>query len=252
MIHVVTHANAGHYRAQLDEMFRLRHDFYVVRNGWRALDRGDGLERDEFDTDATVYLLYLDDCEHLLGSYRLCPSTGPTLLFSKFSSWIDDADAAPAPDVWDLSRWFLTDRVRGADRERADRVQGELACGIFEFALTRGVTAYAMFSETRFYEAMLRAGWPVRPLGMPRPYDETGATAIALRLDTTREALEMVRALKGISHPVLYEAPPPALAIDAAAVREAAHMLEAFYAVSDRAARAALIAAAGDVRGPMQ
>jgi acyl-homoserine lactone synthase len=244
MIHVVTHANAGHYAAQIEEMFRLRHEFYVERNGWRALDRGDGLERDEFDHEHTVYLLHLDDDDRLLGSYRLCPSLSPTLLFSKFAAWIDDPNVRPAADIWDLSRWFLTERARRTDVDRSDRVQAELACGIFEFALTRGISAYAMFSETRFYEIMVRSGWPARPLGLPRPYDDSGASAIAVRLETSLEALETVRALKGLRHPVLYEAPPPAAAIDSASVRDAAQMLEAFYAVNDRHARVALIAAA--------
>lgn len=244
MIHVVTYANAPHYAAALDEMFRLRHEFYVERNGWSELRRADGRERDEFDTAGSVYLLYLDVEGRLLGSFRLCPSMGPNLLFSKFADWIDDENFAPAADIWDLSRWFLTERARNGPAGCSDRVQAELACGIFEFALSRGLSGYAMFSEARFYQTMLRAGWPVRPLGLPRPYDETGAAAVALFLETDREALAMIRRIKGMTRPVLYEAPAPVRDGDGRSVRDAAEMLEVFYQLNDPATRHALIAAA--------
>ena len=42
MIHLINHANAKFYRSELDSLFRLRHELYVRRRGWSAIDRGDG------------------------------------------------------------------------------------------------------------------------------------------------------------------------------------------------------------------
>lgn len=52
MIHAVTLANQHLYGRQLDQMFRMRHAFYVKGPGWSDLTSKDGRETDEFDDEA--------------------------------------------------------------------------------------------------------------------------------------------------------------------------------------------------------
>jgi acyl-homoserine lactone synthase len=50
-IHLVQRDNRHLYESYFDPYFRLRHDIYVKQHKWMALDRPDGLEKDQFDTE---------------------------------------------------------------------------------------------------------------------------------------------------------------------------------------------------------
>jgi acyl-homoserine lactone synthase len=60
-IHVVRKDNRQLYESYFDPYFRLRHEIYVKQRKWMALDRPDGREIDQFDTDEAVYLFCLDE-----------------------------------------------------------------------------------------------------------------------------------------------------------------------------------------------
>jgi len=59
-IHVVRKDNRHLYENYFDPYFRLRHDIYVKQRKWMALDRPDGREIDQFDTEDAVYLFCID------------------------------------------------------------------------------------------------------------------------------------------------------------------------------------------------
>src|ERR1044072_6552266 len=83
MIHVINSATRSLYRDELHDHFRIRHDIYVGERGWKALERADGLERDQFDTDDAIYLLGIDN-GRVVGGSRLVPTTRPHLLSEVF------------------------------------------------------------------------------------------------------------------------------------------------------------------------
>ena len=60
MIHAVTLANQHLHGRQLDQMFRMRHAFYVEGHGWSGLTSKDGRETDEFDNESAIYLMSID------------------------------------------------------------------------------------------------------------------------------------------------------------------------------------------------
>ena len=80
MIHAVTLANQHLHGRQLDQMFRMRHAFYVEGHGWSGLTSKDGRETDEFDNESAIYLMSIDPFGDVAASVRLHPTVGPTLL----------------------------------------------------------------------------------------------------------------------------------------------------------------------------
>ena len=80
-IHVVQRDNRHLYEKYFDPYFRLRHDIYVKQRKWMALDRPDGREIDQFDTEDAVYLFCLDGGQ-LIGAMRALPTVQPTLMTS--------------------------------------------------------------------------------------------------------------------------------------------------------------------------
>jgi acyl-homoserine lactone synthase len=170
MIHAVSLANQHLYARQLDQMFRMRHAYYIEGHGWADLVSTDGKEVDEFDDTHAVYLMSLDPFGDIAASVRLNPTTQPTLL-KKFAAWSNE----PLPEndlVWDISRWIATPQHRRADNPRwPSNHQRELMIGILEFCLKRGLTHLTMLCELRLAERIGAYGWPLRYLGAPQDYE---------------------------------------------------------------------------------
>lgn len=211
MIHAVSLANQHLYARQLDQMFRMRHTFYVEGHGWSGLTSRDGRETDEFDDEHAVYLMSLDPFGDVAASVRLNPTTQPTLL-KKFSSWSDEA--LPELDfVWDISRWIAAPQHRRASNSRwPSNHQRELMVGILEFCLSRGLTHLTMLAELRLAERIAAYGWPLRHLGAPREYERGKGTAVAAEIEVGQHVLALTRAKTGVMGRMLVEIDPARIA----------------------------------------
>lgn len=204
MIHVVTLANQHLYARQLDQMFRMRHAFYIEGHGWSGLNSRDGKETDEFDDEHAVYLMSLDPFGAVAASVRLNPTNGPTLL-KKFADWSDEA--LPELDsVWDISRWIAAPQHRRASNPRwPSNHQRELMIGILEFCLSRGLTHLTMLAESRLAERIAAYGWPLRYLGAPREYEGGKGIAVAAEITVGQHVLAHTRAKTGVASSMLFE-----------------------------------------------
>src|ERR1700681_263563 len=101
-IHVVRKDNRQLYESYFDPYFRLRHEIYVKQRKWMALDRPDGLEKDQFDTDDAVYLFCIDGGQ-LIGAMRALPTLMPTLMSDIFP-YLNIRGPIRRQDVFELSR----------------------------------------------------------------------------------------------------------------------------------------------------
>ncbi len=205
MIHVVTGENQHLYGQQLEEMFRLRHQYFIEENGWEALKSVDGKETDQFDDGDVAYLLNLDEDGHLIASYRLNPTTGPNLLNDCLSHYVD---GQPPRDetIWDVTRWMLARGYRRQNgREQALRRSRELIIGLEEFAVHRGITHLTMICETHFITNMSRMQWNLKPLGPVIEFDGGKGKAQAIIVDVGRQSLARTRKALSIYDNLLFE-----------------------------------------------
>lgn len=207
MIHVVTIDNQHLYGRQLDQMFRMRHTYYVEGHGWDGLTSHNGRETDEFDDGAVIYLMSIDPFGDVAASVRLNPTTGPTLL-GKFADWSDET--LPASDtIWDISRWIAAPHHRRSANPRwPTNHQRELMIGILEFCLSRGLTHLTMLAEHRLAERIASYGWPLRYLGAPRAYEGGKGVAVAAEIEVGLHVLNLTRAKTGVTRSVLVEPSP--------------------------------------------
>ncbi len=205
MIHVVTLDNQHLYGRQLDQMFRMRHTYYIEGHGWGGLTSVNGRETDEFDNETVVYLMSIDPFGDVAASVRLNPTLGPTLL-KKFADWADD----PLPElesVWDISRWIAAPQHRRAANPRwPTNHQCELMVGILEFGLSRGLTHLTVLAEYRLAERIASYGWPLRYLGAPREYEGGKGTAVAAEIEVGLHVLALTRSKTGVTRALLVEA----------------------------------------------
>ena len=234
MIHVVTIENQHLYGPQLDEMFRMRHTFYVEQQEWVDLTSENGREIDVFDNDEAIYLLYLDPFGQVGASYRLNPTTGPNLLASQLSDYVD----GPAPNsskIWDITRWIIAERYRkSANPDQVRQASKELTCGLMEFGVSRGLDAFSTVTETAFIPRLAEADWRFKPLGPARLYEDGKGEAQAILIEAGPEALIRTRAALGMASSVLFEiVPKPVLLSESQLTAEAeeADIAEAIEAV---------------------
>lgn len=207
MIHAVSLANQHLYARHLDQMFRMRHAYYVEGHGWADLVSKDGRETDEFDDEDAVYLLSLDPLGDVAASVRLNPTTGPTLL-KKFAHWSDEK-IPESCTVWDISRWIAAPQHRRASHPRwPSNHQRELMIGILEFCETRSIDHLVMLAELRLAERIAAYGWPLRYLGAPRVYEGGKGTAVAAEITVDPNVLALTREKTGVTGPMLVELMP--------------------------------------------
>lgn len=206
MIHVVTNRNQHLYARQLDEMFRMRHEFYVLQRGWKNLTSANGRETDEFDDENAVYLMNLDRFGRILSTFRLNPTTGPYLVADKLPHYLSE----PAPrceEIWDLGRWMVAPHARRRHAGEIAEVQRPLIVGLMEFAVDHGIIGFTALSDTAFIERISKV-WPTRPMGEPQGFDDSEGEAQLILIEAGPHILAQTRDKTGIYDNVLFELKP--------------------------------------------
>lgn len=206
VIHTVTSTNLHLYARQIDEMFRMRHEFYVRQRGWTNLTSSNGRETDEFDDLNAVYLMNLDQFGNILSTFRLNPTTGPYLVADKLPHYLSE----PAPrqeDIWDLGRWMVAPHARRKQAGQIADVQKPLIVGLMEFAVSRGITGFTALTDTAFVSRISDV-WPTRPMGEPHGFDDADGEAQLIMIEAGPHILAETRNKTGIYNPILFEIEP--------------------------------------------
>jgi acyl-homoserine lactone synthase len=158
-IHVVQRDNRHLYESYFDPYFRLRHDIYVKQRKWMALDRPDGREIDQFDTEDAVYLFCLDGGQ-LIGAMRAVPTLSPTLM-SEIFPYLSIRGPVHRPDVYELSRIFVIPERRG--EHAGPRIEMLLLTAIMEYGISIGLTGFSIVLESWWLPRFERCGWKAHP-----------------------------------------------------------------------------------------
>jgi N-acyl-L-homoserine lactone synthetase len=171
MIVVIEPHNAHKYLNLIDEMFRLRARIFRDRLRW-DVQVVDGKERDKYDDEAPVYLIYTDDeTGEIKGSLRLLPTTGPTLLADFFSDTLPDAVHLSAPTIWECTRFCLDDEI--LDSGRQDELllaSAVLIAALGEVAISAGIESIIGNFEAPMLRLYRRIGCEVEVLGSTSRY----------------------------------------------------------------------------------
>jgi len=180
-IHVVQRDNRHLYETYFDPYFRLRHDIYVKQRKWMALDRPDGREIDQFDTEDAVYLFCLDRGQ-LIGAMRALPTVSPTLMSDIFP-YLAVRGPIQRPDVYELSRVFVIPERRG--EHAGPRIEMLLLTAIMEYGISIGLTVFSIVLESWWLPRFERCGWRAHPLGLPQMIDGMSVLAVLVDCDET-------------------------------------------------------------------
>jgi acyl-homoserine lactone synthase len=99
-----------------EDLFRLRHEIYIVRRKWGALRGEGGLERDSYVNSDAVYLIGLSAEGKVNCGLRLLPTTVDHLFRDHFRH-LAPAGLPHGDNVYELTRFFVaTTRVAARHR----------------------------------------------------------------------------------------------------------------------------------------
>lgn len=152
--------------AELEGMFRLRYDTFHTRLGWDVRVEN-GMERDHFDSEASVYIIGKASDHSVDACWRLLPTTGPYMLRDIFPELLHGHAAPQALDCWELSRFAVaTDRVPSGT-EGFGEITVALMAESARFALQKGIKRIVTVTTTSIERLMKRQGLHIHRIGPP-------------------------------------------------------------------------------------
>src|ERR1700749_2151318 len=170
MIGIVEAHNGGKRPHLLEQMFRQRARIFHDRLGWDVTVK-DGKERDRFDDENPVYIIYTDDAgRKVKGSLRLLPTTGPTLLADFFSDTVPDAVHIVAPTIWECTRFCLDEDIWQKDKEEILFASTVLLVALGDLAVQAGIESSIANFDAAALHLWRRIGCEVEILGSTSRY----------------------------------------------------------------------------------
>lgn len=150
-----------------------RHRVFVEQLGWE-LPVHDGLEKDQFDRDDTVYVAAQDAHGNVVGCARLLPTTGAYLLGEVFPQLLNGLPPPSSPDVWELSRFAAVDfdaKRTSALAQFSSPVAVELLHASLRCAALHGAKRLLTVSPLGIERLLRRAGFRCHRAGPPMVVD---------------------------------------------------------------------------------
>ena len=205
MIEYVTWETAHLFGEAWISHHRLRHRLFIDRNGWEVPSYN-GLEYDQFDTPAAVYLVWRDAAGQARGTTRLIPTLRPYMLKEIWPHMVTREPLPSSREVWESTRIGVD---RDLDSTTRRQICGELVAGSLEYGLLNGIDRYIFLMPLAIMKSLLvRAGCPIALLGEPRKLD--GHLVAAAEVKISRRVLAEVRRRHGFVTSVLNIAGRPA------------------------------------------
>jgi acyl homoserine lactone synthase len=195
MIQVITYKDIERNYRLFISQFQLRHREFLERQNYDVRSM-DGLEFDAYDTIATVYLVYSEDGERVLGLSRLTPIHYGCMLADHFSDLVDDKRIFQADaNVWEGTR-FCIDRRLPADQRQ--KICHHLVAAYLEFGLDLGIAQIIGLMPTIILRSVFeRSGVSLTRLGAVHKVGDH-AKVQAASIAVTDENWEQMRRVTGL------------------------------------------------------
>jgi acyl homoserine lactone synthase len=168
----VYRSDLSHHHEQ--QLSRYRHQIFVEKLGWELPGVAAGEERDQFDTEATLYVIRKDAAGNICGCARLLQTDQPYLLEVVFPD-LFNGTLPKSADIWELSRLAVSKSDSNLSKAE-DLLEGiqEMMRAIIQFAHDRGcrrLVGVTFLSMERLFRRMgihcHRAGQPSLSDGKP-------------------------------------------------------------------------------------
>ena len=191
-IEIIDCNNRHYYSDVLNDLWEMRYRV-AKRFNWSIPYIAEGLDKDAFDTDDTVYLVLLNDERRVIGCSRLNSTLRPHLLDTVFGEYCDIGEIPRSSQVWEFSRLFVDrDFMTLKDVVRNCYL---LMSAVAELIVANGLEGVTWYTYMQNYQAALACWQSTYPIGRPTihypdkviyipafsPIDEEGLARIKIR-----------------------------------------------------------------------
>ena len=162
MITAFNTETAHQYGDEYPMMLKCRHREFVERSGYEV-PTYNGMEYDQYDTPAAVYLTWRDENKTLRAGIRMKPTDRAYMIRDLWPQTVKDIELPNSPGTWEVSRLFVDRNMPQPLRRQA---HGEILCGMLEFGLHHDITDYIAIAAPHLWQHTFRkCGWPATPIG---------------------------------------------------------------------------------------
>ena len=162
MITIFNFETAHEHGDVLPQMLKFRHDEFVLRQGYEV-PTFNGMEYDQYDTPAAVYVIWQDGESKVRAGMRILPTNRPYMIKEIWPQTVREGDLPESPLVWEATRFFVDRKMEPDMRQRA---HGKILCAMLEFALRYGISDFIATAPPRLWHyTFRRCGWPAAPAG---------------------------------------------------------------------------------------
>lgn len=135
MITIIGYNNWGAFDELYRDQFRLRHREFIERQKY-DVKTYHGMEFDEYDTPASVYLVYSEDGQTALGVSRLMPTTVRCMLAEHWPHIVSSPADVISLSIWEGTRFCVDSTLAPALRKK---IAQEICAAYLEFGLSIGI-----------------------------------------------------------------------------------------------------------------
>lgn len=183
------------HAALLDQMHQLRARVFSGRLNWNVTVRN-GCEYDAFDQCRPTYILVVTKRDTVIGSVRLLPALGPTLLSVLFPELAGQGLYRPHATLIESSRFCVDTSELGASETGGQGyplhgATWTLFAAIIDWSMANGYDELITATDLRIERILRRAGWKMARVGEPKPIGNT--RAVVGLLPTNPESFEAVK-----------------------------------------------------------
>ena len=127
------------------------------------------MEYDQYDTPATVYLVWIDEDGMVRGTSRLNPTDRPYMLADLWSDMVVDCKLPHSPYIWEGTRICIDKSLPACMRER---IKWEIVLGYLEFGLANKIEKYVGIMQNFIWlKVFIQSGWGAEYLGPEKLID---------------------------------------------------------------------------------
>lgn len=177
---------------------RLRHQEFIERQSY-AVKVFDGMEFDEYDTLASLYLVYSEDGKKVLGCSRLTPIHLGCMLEDHFPHLVDDPSIYAGANTWEGTRFCIDSRLPADKRLHILR---QISVGYLECAVHFGWNRIIGLMPTLILRSVFeRNGITLTRLGEPHAIGDHSRIQAAC-IDVTLDQYQRACLSTGLSSPL--------------------------------------------------
>ncbi|WP_440982256.1 acyl-homoserine-lactone synthase [Shinella sumterensis] len=175
--------------AVYEEMLRGRARIFQDRMNW-DVSVHDGKEVDWYDLNADpIYIVALNGDGHVVGSLRVLPTVGPTMLAREFRTVFRKSIDVQCPTTWECTRFCVHSSLKGG-AVRHFNASAELLSGLCELALQSGIKHIIAVYEPSMERLYRRLGWSPTCISTSWPWLRRTCCGL---WDVTRDAAHALR-----------------------------------------------------------